>query len=553
MKILKVLFLFGFSPTAGAILFASAGFIVAPKKQPSQHPNILWITVEDMSPQHLGCYGGKVAKTPNIDQLAREGVLYTHAYSTAGVCAPSRCALITGMYQTSIGGHNMRNYLPGSFNTPNFKSGAPFPSYSILPPEGVRCFPEYLRKAGYYCTNNFKQDYQFEAPETVWDENSNKADWRGRPDKNQPFFSVINLEDTHESQLFSRDNLPLTVKPEAVDLLPFYQDTPTMRTDVARHLSNIEDMDQKVGKIIEKLKADGLYDNTIIFYFSDHGDCLPYVKREVYDRGLQVPLIIRYPNAQQGGTKNNDMVSFVDFAPTILSLASIPVPAIMQGQAFLGNQKAKTPRKYIFAARDRMDAKVDRVRAVSDGRFEYLRNYMPELPYYQDLRYRMQIKGMAELIKLRDEGKLSGLQLHWFRPNKPVDELFDAQNDPYEVHNIADDPKYAAKLQELRAQHEAWIKKYGDLGELSEKDIRAKWWNGQDHAPKTQPPVIDIKGNQAAISCSTAGASIGYKKRSTDKSWRVYTTPISLTPNDSLIVLAQRIGYEKSDIVRFRK
>lgn len=553
MKILKVLFLFGFSPTAGAILFASAGFIVAPKKQPSQHPNILWITVEDMSPQHLGCYGGKVAKTPNIDQLAREGVLYTHAYSTAGVCAPSRCALITGMYQTSIGGHNMRNYLPGSFNTPNFKSGAPFPSYSILPPEGVRCFPEYLRKAGYYCTNNFKQDYQFEAPETVWDENSNKADWRGRPDKNQPFFSVINLEDTHESQLFSRDNLPLTVKPEAVDLLPFYQDTPTMRTDVARHLSNIEDMDQKVGKIIEKLKADGLYDNTIIFYFSDHGDCLPYVKREVYDRGLQVPLIIRYPNAQQGGTKNNDMVSFVDFAPTILSLASIPVPAIMQGQAFLGNQKAKTPRKYIFAARDRMDAKVDRVRAVSDGRFEYLRNYMPELPYYQDLRYRMQIKGMAELIKLRDEGKLSGLQLHWFRPNKPVDELFDAQNDPYEVHNIADDPKYAAKLQELRAQHEAWIKKYGDLGELSEKDIRAKWWNGQDHAPKTQPPVIDIKGNQAAISCSTAGASIGYKKRSTDKSWRVYTTPISLAPNDSLIVLAQRIGYEKSDIVRFRK
>ncbi|MFN8345394.1 MAG: sulfatase [Spirosomataceae bacterium] len=536
-----------------AILTVAFGFVALIKVQKQAQPNILWITVEDMSPQHLGCYGGKTAKTPNIDRLASEGVLYTNAFSTAGVCAPSRNALITGMYQTSIGGHNMRNYLPGTFNTPNFRSGAPFPSYSILPPAEVKCFPEYLRKAGYYCTNNAKQDYQFEAPETVWDENSNTADWRGRTDKNQPFFSIINLEDTHESQLFSRDNMPLTVKPEEVTLLPFYQDTPTMRKDVARHLSNIEDMDRKVGDILAKLKEDGLYDNTIIFFYSDHGDCLPFVKRELFDRGLRVPLVIRYPQAQQGGTKNNELVSFVDFAPSILSLAAIPIPKIIQGQAFLGAQKAKTPRKYIFAARDRQDSEVDRVRAVSDGRFKYFKNYYPEKPYYQDLRYRKQIRGMAELLKLRDEGKLSGLQLYWFRPNKPEEELFDVQNDPYEVKNIADDPQYAAKLKELRTQHEAWVKNYGDLGALSEKEIRAKWWNGGEQAPKTELPNVVIKGNNAVIACATEGASIGYKKHASDKSWSVYTAPIRLAAGDSLLVIAQRIGYSKSDMVKLKK
>lgn len=536
-----------------AIALISLGFISLKNPEPkAPRPNILWITNEDMSPQHLGCYGGKVAKTPNIDQLAKEGVRYTNTFSTAGVCAPSRNTLITGMYQTSIGGHNMRNYMPGSFNSPNFKSGAPFPSYSILTPDAVKAFPEFLRKEGYYCTNNYKQDYQFEAPETVWDENSNSADWRGRKDKNQPFFSVINLEDTHEGQLFARDNRPLTVKPEDVELLPFYQDTPTMRKDVARHLSNIEDMDRKVGEIIKKLKEDGLYDNTIIFYYSDHGDCLPYVKRELYDRGLKVPLIIRYPNAQNAGSVIDDLVSFVDFAPTILSLANIRIPEYLQGKAFLGTQKAKTPRKYIFAARDRMDAKVDRVRAVSDGRFKYLKNYMPDLPYYQALNYRMQVKGMVELIKLRDEGKLTGLQMHWFRPNKPVEELFDVKNDPFEVNNIANDPKYANKLKELRAQHEAWTKKYGDLGEMSEKDLRAKWWNGQEQAPKTESPTIKFAGNEAIIACRTSGASIGYKKHSSDKAWSIYTVPVKLAKGDSLLVQAYRIGYEKSEVVKIK-
>jgi len=516
----------------------------------SKKPNILWITNEDMSPQHLGCYGGKIAKTPNIDQLAKEGVRYTNAFSTAGVCAPSRNSIITGMYQTSIGGHNMRNYSPRSFNSPNFKSDAPLSSYSILTPEGLKAFPEFLREAGYYCTNNSKQDYQFEAPETVWDENSETADWRGRKDKNQPFFAVINLEDTHEGQLFARDNIPLTVKPEEVELLPFYQETLIMRKDVARHLSNIEDMDSKVGKIINRLKEDGLYDNTIVFYYSDHGDCLPYVKRELYDRGLRVPLVIRYPQGKDGGTVNNEMISFVDFAPTILSLANLPIPNYMQGQAFLGAKRAKTPRKYIHAARDRMDSEVDRVRAVFDGRFKYLKNYMPEKPYYQNISYRMRIKSVAEMIKLRDEGKLTGLQMHWFRKNKPVEELFDVKNDPYEVNDIANDPQYADKLKELRDQHEAWTKKYGDLGEFTEKEIRDKWWNGNDKAPKTDSPTVTFNKSKAIIKCETKSSSIGYKKHSSDKSWSVYTGPILLNKGDSLIVQAYRIGYDKSDVIK---
>lgn len=512
-------------------------------------PNILWITTEDMSPGHLGCYGGKVAKTPNIDQLAREGVRYTRAYSTAGVCSPSRNAIISGMYPTSIGGHNMRNYQEGTFAAA-FQKGAPA-SYSIVPPEEMRCYPEFLRAAGYYCTNQDKQDYQLQSPVTVWDENSKTADWRGRA-PGQPFFSIINFMDTHESQIFSRDDRPLTVDPAKVELLPFYQDTPVMRKDVARHLSNIEDMDRKVGEVIQKLKDDGLYDNIIIFFYSDHGDGLPYVKREIYDRGLRFPLIIRYPKAAGAGTVVNDLVSFVDFAPTVLSLAHIAIPGYMQGQAFAGAAKAKTPRKYIYAARDRMANKHDRVRAVGDGRFKYFKNYYPELPYYQDLLYRKQMKSIAEMLQLRDEGKLSELQMHWFRPSKPEEELFDTENDPHELKNLAGDPKYADKLKELREAHVQWIKDYGDLGAVDEKAIVQVWWNGRDEAPVTAAPAISVDRNKVTLSCLTKGASIGYKTRKDDKAWKVYTGPFTLQPGEQLQVVAQRIGFQQSEITEFK-
>ena len=527
------------------VICLSTDFVFHQAPAESQ-PSILWITCEDLSP-HLGSYGDKVTKTPHLDQLAKEGVRYTHVFSTAGVCAPSRSSIITGMYQTSIGTQHMR-----TLQTPTSKQYTLVPSYSALIPEQVRCFPEYLRKVGYYCTNNEKQDYQFVAPVTVWDENSTKADWRGRKDKNQPFFSVINLVTTHESQVFMRDKEPLQVKPEDVEVPSYYPDNAIIRKDIARFLTNVQIMDKQVGEIIQKLKDDGLYDHTIIFFYSDHGDGLPFVKRELYDRGLKVPMIIRFPKGEKGGTVDNRLISFVDLAPTILSLANIPIPSYLQGQAFLGNQKAKTPRKYIYAARDRMDTEVDRVRAVSDGRFKYLKNYMPEKPYYQDITYRLGQNSMKEILRLKEEGKLNEQQMYWFRNGKPDEELFDTQTDPNEYKNLANDPAYQGKLTELRTKHQEWLKKYGDMGAIPEKEMLAKWWNGKDKAPQTQQPTITMNGTTAALLCPTKGTSLGYKKHGSDKSWNVYSKPFSIAKGDSVYVVAHRIGYQPSEIVKMK-
>lgn len=516
------------------------------QKTPQKQPNILWITCEDMSP-HLGSFGEKVAKTPNLDKLAKEAVRYTNVFSTAGVCAPSRSSLITGMYQTSIGTHNMR-----TLQMPVTQKSSPLPSYSALLPEQVKCFPEYLRKAGYYCTNNEKQDYQFEAPLTVWNENSKTANWQGRQDKNQPFFSVINLMITHESQVFARDKEPITVNPDSVIVPPYYPDNAIIRKDIARFLTNVEIMDRQVGEILQKLKDDELYDNTIIFFYSDHGDGLPFVKRELYDRGLKVPMLIRFPNAQNAGVVDNQLLSFVDFAPTVLSLANILIPKYIQGQAFLGKQKSKTTRKYIYAARDRMDSEYDRVRAVSDGRFKYLKNYQPEKPYYQDIKYRLSQKSMQEILRLKEAGQLNEQQAYWFRNSKPEEELFDTQSDPYEFKNLADNPAYKAKLIELRQKHLEWMKQFGDLGAIPEKELVTSWWQGKDKAPETASPEITLKDGKAHIVSATKGASIAYKKHEKEKEWQVYTKPFSIQKGDSLYVIAHRIGYSASKIVKIK-
>ena len=545
---IKSNFLFETSLFLVLVISVSTAFI--PKKtEIKSKPNILWITCEDMSP-HLGSFGEKVAKTPNLDQLAKEGVRYTNVFSTAGVCAPSRNAIITGMYQTSIGGMHMRT-------SPLVTTFTSIPAYSAVIPEDVRCFPEFLRKQGYYCSNNNKQDYQFAPPQTVWDENGTppdpkKADWRGRKDKNQPFFSVINLLITHESQVFSRGQEPLLVRPEDVEVPSYYPDNEIIRTDIARFLTNVQRMDKQVGEIIQKLKDDGLYENTIIFFYSDHGDGLPFVKRELYDRGLKVPMIIRFPNAEKAGSVDNQLISFVDLAPTILSLANVRVPKYIQGQAFLGNQKAKMPRKYIYAARDRMDTEYDRVRAVSDGRYKYLKNYMPEKPYYQDIEYRLGQQSMKEILRLRDEGKLNEKQMYWFRKSKPKEELFDTKTDPNEYLNLVKNPKYQAKLVELRKKHQEWLNKYGDLGAIPEKELLAKWWNGKDKAPQTSPPLISTQRNKVSINCTNKGASIAYKKHWNDKSWEVYSKPFNVSNDDSLYVLTHRIGYLPSLIVKMK-
>ena len=515
----------------------------AEKPSPKQ-PNILWITCEDMS-EHLGCYGEKVAKTPILNQFASEGIRYTNFYATAGVCAPSRSAIITGMHQQTIGTQHMRTLAASRIGSdsypPNFKS------YSAVVPEKVKCFPEYLRENGYYCTNNSKEDYQFEAPPTAWDESSDNAHWRNRIDKTQPFFSVFNLFITHESQVFMRAKEPLLVKPEDVIIPPYYPDIPEVRKDMAIFLSNVMKMDKQVGKILAELKEDGLLENTIIFFFSDHGDGLPFAKREIYDRGLRVPFMVKFPANQDAQTVDNELHSFVDLAPTVLSLANIPIPKNMQGQVFLGNQKAPNPRKYIYAARDRMDSEYDRVRAVRDGSFKYIKNYMPEKPLYQNIRFRLLQPMMPAILKQRDEGKLNETQMKWFVQTKPKEELYDCQNDYFELNNLADKPEFQSKLKELRKVNENFTKKYGDMGEQNEMEMVSKWWSGKQEPPTTEIVNTQNIAGKCNLSTSTISASIGYKTKA-ESPWMVYVKPFSIQKGDSLYTIAQRIGYKKSDI-----
>ncbi|GAB3163803.1 sulfatase-like hydrolase/transferase [Telluribacter humicola] len=530
------------------LVVLAAGLAFRLPQQPADtRPNIIWITCEDMSPEHLASYGSKLTRTPHTDRLAAEGIRYTNTYSISGVCAPSRSSLITGMYQTSIGTQNMRTLALSANAKDDYPAG--FVSYSAVLPQGVKCFSEYLREAGYYCTNNVKQDYQFEAPVTAWDESSPRAHWRnGTKSKSggKPFFAIFNFTTTHESQVWSREQEPLLVRPEDVVVPIYYPDTPKVRHDIARHQSNVMRMDAQVGEVMEQLEEDGLLDNTIVFFYSDHGDGLPFVKREVYDRGLKVPLIVRFPDKRGAGTTDSQLISFVDFAPTALSLAGVPIPKHMQGQAFLGNQKATTPRRYIYAARDRMDSEIDRVRAVRDQRYKYIRNYQPEKPFYQNIKYRLQQPGMQDIIRLRDEGKLNRTQMRWFQ-TKPKEELYDCEADPMEFTNLAEKPEMQAKLNELRKKMDEWQKRYGDYGDMPEMDMVRKWWGTSDlskGAPVTATPVVQRKGERVAIKSATPGASIGYRFTNSGP-WSVYTGPFSIE-GDTLYLIAHRIGYTPS-------
>ena len=345
------------------LLFAGA-WLNRGKAHPPTRPNILWITTEDMSPD-LGCYGDSEARTPNLDRFASEGARFSNAFSISGVCAPSRSALITGMYPTSIGTHHMRS--------------------KGVPPPYVKCFTEYLRAAGYYCSNNVKTDYNFDPPLTAWDESSRKAHWRGCAE-GQPFFSVINFTVTHESRIraeperFARLTATLTPEdrhdPAKAQLPPYYPDDPIVRRDWANYYDLITAMDYKVGELLAQLEEDGLADNTIVFFYGDHGRGLPRAKRWVYDSGMRVPLMIRWPGKIKPGTVRDDLVSFVDFGATVLSLAGVKIPSYIQGQAFLGEQSAP-PRNYVYAARDRMDETYDIIRAVRDKKYKYIRNFEP--------------------------------------------------------------------------------------------------------------------------------------------------------------------------------
>ncbi|MGK7395400.1 MAG: sulfatase family protein, partial [Candidatus Cyclobacteriaceae bacterium M3_2C_046] len=388
-------------------------------------PNILWITSEDNSP-FLGAYGDEFATTPVLDSLASVGVLYENAFAAAPVCAPTRNTIITGMYANSLGTENMRS------------------NYPI--PDFVKFYPTFLQEAGYYVTNNVKKDYNTIDQPEAWNESSNEASYRNRK-PGQPFFHIRNFTRSHESSI--HDSIPmdqLVHDPETVPIPAYHPRTPEMKHDWAQYYDRITQLDTMVGQVLQELKADGLADSTIIFYYSDHGGILGRSKRFMFESGLRVPLIIYFPEMYrhlapaQPGSKTDRIVTFVDFAPTLLSLAGVPIPEHMQGKPFLGEQQT-APRDYGYNFRGRMDERFDLVRSVRDKEFRYIRNYMPHKIYGQHIAYLWRAPSMRSWEREYKKGNLNEIQSKFWGP-KPVEELYDIKADPDNINNLADDPEY---------------------------------------------------------------------------------------------------------------
>jgi N-sulfoglucosamine sulfohydrolase len=509
------------------------------RAQENQRPNILWLSAEDLSPD-LGCYGDSYAITPNLDRLASRSVRYTNAFAVAGVCAPSRSGIVTGMYPSSIGTHHMRS--------------------KGVPPAYVKCFTEYLRAAGYYCTNNAKTDYNFDCPVTAWDENGRHAHWRNRP-SGAPFFSVFNFGVTHEAQIRAEPaamarNLAQVKSeqrhdPNKAELPPYYPDTPVVRRDWANYHDLITAMDVHVGEMLRALDADGLADNTMVFFWGDHGRGLPRAKRWIYDSGIHVPLIVRRPGGQDAGAVNEELVSLIDLGPTALSIAGVTVPEWMQGQAFLGERR-KAPRRYIFASRDRMGDKYDMIRCVRDAQFKYIRNYQAEKPYAQHIDYMDEMPTMKEWRRLHAEGKLHGPQSLFVQPTKPREELYNVTRDPQEIDNLAGKPEYERTLAEMRQVHLEWMKQTRDLGLIPEAELQARWRLGGIWQQTAAPAMTPNGGSHAGpltvrLSCATAGASIAYTtEHGRGPRWKLYTGDITLTESATLRAKAIRIGFLES-------
>ncbi len=423
----------------------------------NDRPNFVWIVSEDNSPL-LGCYGDEFATTPTLDKLATEGILYENAFANAPVCAPARSTIITGVYPPSMGTQNMRSVYPI--------------------PETIRFFPQYLREAGYYCTNNSKEDYNMPKPEGVWDESSNKAHYKNRV-KGQPFFAIFNFTVSHESSLHKTiPNDSLRHDPAQVTLPPYHPDTPEMRHDWAQYYDKVEDLDGMVAKVLQELDDAGLAENTIVAYYSDHGGVIARSKRFVYETGTHVPMIWRFPKKYahlapgKPGDRTDRLVSFVDLAPTMLSLAGIPVPDYMQGKAFMGKQQTE-PREYVHLFRGRMDERIDNVRAVRDKQYRYIKNYMPHRIYGQYIEYLWRAPSCRSWEEAYVAGRCNTAQSAFWK-EKPVEELYDVTADPWEVRNLASNPAYAEVLNRMRKETDRWMREIRDTGLMPEGEMSTK-------------------------------------------------------------------------------
>ncbi len=538
----------------------------ASEQKKDERPNILCIVTEDISP-YLGCYGDPVAKTPNLDKFATEAIRYTNMHTTVGVSSPSRFSLISGMYSSALGGNFMRNqsqprYLPEGIT-----------SYEVVLPEGIKAYTEYMRAAGYYCTNGSKTDYQFNVIPSHWDENGSTTHWKNCPE-GQPFLSIININTTHESQIWGRKE-PLEVMPEDIDMsrFPYLPDDPIIRQDLARMYTNIAIMDREMQAYIDELEASGKMDNTIIIWYSDNGGPIPRGKRSIYNTGTNVPFMVRYPDGYRAGEVDDRLCMFIDVPATILSLAGIEPPAYMHGKAFLGKYQ-QPEREYVFAARDRFDEVIDKCAGIRDHQFQYIKNYMPEGSNYLNNSFRLSMPMMKRLLEMHEAGELNEVQELYFKAPRPVEEFYDIIKDPYNINNLIDDPAYANEIERLKKAYDEWNSTVNANWARSEKEWMNIHWPGGVQ-PVVANPTAKKTDDGWEISCSTPGASIVYvvnytPPEPTDDSmvtgqtgqgmgmmgggnrapaipWKLYTGPIKLSEGDKLMVLACRAGYKSSE------
>ena len=536
------------------VLFAQVIF-------PDERPNILVIMADDMS-LRINALGDKTAITPNLDELVKNGTSYMNAFTTAGVCACSRSALLTGKNQISIGSMHMRT-----------SSGGSVP-YLAVPEAHIKAFPEILRKHGYFTFTNDKLDYQFSGifpgsgPFTIWNSEKDKFGWKNRKNS-EPFFGMINLIITHESGIFrgkmnSVDTQAIKlmqqtrqllyeapVKPENVVVPPFLPDTSEVRKDIARAYNNIYILDIEVKEIIDQLKKDNILDDTIIIFTSDHGDGLPRYKRELFDTGINVPFIILVPKKfsswQKPGEKIYDLVSFLDIAPTVLDLAGVSIPSYMDGKSIFGSEK----NDYIFAARDRLDSFKGKTRAVRNKDYKFIKNYSLGIVGAQKLSFRENLMSMKELRKMYENNELNEIQKIWLELI-PELQLYDLNEDPYEINNLAYDPNYKEKVLLLENVLEQWIEKNNFHGHLEEEDLIEVFWP-ENTQPQTTEPLYSLEDGFLHLKNNDVSkdASIGFSYDG--KNWEVYSEPIEVKKNKKIYLKAVRYGWKESEtkIVKF--
>ena len=421
----------------------------------ADRPNILWITSEDNG-QQLGCYGDPYADTPRLDEFAARSLRYETAWSNAPVCAPARTTIISGMYSCALGAHHMRS--------------------AVALPEGVTLYPKLFRDAGYYCTNNSKEDYNFveEDADAGWNQSNGKAHWRNRPSDQTPFFSVFNFTISHESKIRDKPHT-LIHDPAEAPLPAYHPDLPEVRRDWAQYYDRLTEMDAQVGRILDQLQSDGLADSTIVLYYGDHGSGMPRSKRTPLNSGLQVPMILHVPEAFKhlapseyaAGGSSDRPVSFVDLVPTMLSVAGLKAPAFLQGVPFAGPDARDQFEPYVFGFRGRMDERIDMSRSCTDGRYVYVRHFMPELPTLQHVTYQFQTDTTRVWYDAYLAGELNAVQSAPWQP-RAVEELFDLRSDPDETVNLIDDPDHQAAAEAMRTATRGWMIDIGDLGIVPE-------------------------------------------------------------------------------------